>query len=853
MGKATIESSLGDGEYAITLHINTRIKKVRLDALTQEKAALVSRKETFLRDKATLDESLADLKAKEEASIQAITAARLRQANTYEDILDSIESLTGDVAAKREEVNSKNYTIHLNEESLKALQAERDAILAMPPPDNVPSPELLGNIGSMEAYILVLQDELSALESALQALIQQLTGKQSARDGFKFDIDKTLMDAQVKATADVQSKQNEINAVKLETDFIEVQIKANELAYAKDDAIPSERHIHAWCTDYSTTLTGEVGTIEIPGEINTIPVLVKAGYTDKAIYDQQADGELVSLEFMTPEQSWFNLAVLAYVNKFKLRFRRATIESIANDLATVILEETFTKQPGLEVTPKGKQTLEKVPFKYMECDALAFSVGDFVIVEFEGRDIGKPKIIGFADHPKPCDIHGFAITMADSHGIIKWRNTAYSRIDKTNIQYGSLYRRIVVNDKEYTVSFDGPYAGMWVGNTAGYGGLPDDYAKSAIYICGYSYPTPANVHGLGLCVKDGRVWIYTICQSYIYRAPYPSQVNADTQIEWELLGTYGSYNAEGFKPYVASQTWHGVTWQGVTLQASLWEFNQDCTELTAAFATKTGYASLVGTITGYNSLSIQWFDEYPNTILTYVNVRGWSFRDNDYFFMEGHYLSHSEIYRIIWTGYTVDGITTLATLYKSEHEAPDEWGLSMNEQGSITGPTPYWYGHIEDNWAPIQHATTTFEITLDGLSVTDYLGTLKYFNSQCMAMAMIGRDPSGAAARCDIFKGGAVVATGDNLWSGEMPPASYEKFNPHGLTEELLINDPNKGFAYQVMQDRYGNLLACIHDYTRVTSGYDEIRAYSKAKFLTNGNIPVLVGSFDTIMKIGVI
>jgi hypothetical protein len=47
-------------------------------------------------------------------------------------------------------------------------------------------------------------------------------------------------------------------------------------------------------------------------------------------------------------------------------------------------------------------SLSAVPVQYMNCNAMAFEVGDRCVVAFTGQDQAAPKVVGFRDHPKAC-------------------------------------------------------------------------------------------------------------------------------------------------------------------------------------------------------------------------------------------------------------------------------------------------------------------------------------------------------------------------------------------------------------------------------------------------------------------
>ncbi|MFM2004449.1 MAG: hypothetical protein RLZZ09_104, partial [Pseudomonadota bacterium] len=67
--------------------------------------------------------------------------------------------------------------------------------------------------------------------------------------------------------------------------------------------------------------------------------------------------------------------------------------------------------PGTNVqVANGVTTLLHVPIQYMDCGAYAFEVNDHVLVEFTDRDWSQPRVIGFAENPKPCSRVGLILT-----------------------------------------------------------------------------------------------------------------------------------------------------------------------------------------------------------------------------------------------------------------------------------------------------------------------------------------------------------------------------------------------------------------------------------------------------------
>jgi len=152
----------------------------------------------------------------------------------------------------------------------------------------------------------------------------------------------------------------------------------------------------AWCVDLTEDATGSVATIEIPGESKLVLV------APAAPMPTAADGVLTAREVQSPEQVFWNAAVLPGWQKWAPTYRRGTITAInaAADTADVTLDDDRSSAQKLVINKVT--TLADVPVSYMTCNSNAFSVGDKCVVKFTDHDWAQPKVIGFVDHPKSC-------------------------------------------------------------------------------------------------------------------------------------------------------------------------------------------------------------------------------------------------------------------------------------------------------------------------------------------------------------------------------------------------------------------------------------------------------------------
>lgn len=167
-----------------------------------------------------------------------------------------------------------------------------------------------------------------------------------------------------------------------------------------EDNMPDGPTLSAWCGDLTEDLSGNVGTIEVPGEVGT--VLIQPGYDGNAVYNTERDGQLQPSVSGTPESVYYNLAMLPGWQKWMPTYRFGTISNIDKDLDTcdVTLEAATSSQQDLDVNQE--EILTGISIEYMSCNATAFKDEDSVLVKFDGQEWDGAKIIGFKDNPAVC-------------------------------------------------------------------------------------------------------------------------------------------------------------------------------------------------------------------------------------------------------------------------------------------------------------------------------------------------------------------------------------------------------------------------------------------------------------------
>lgn len=88
-------------------------------------------------------------------------------------------------------------------------------------------------------------------------------------------------------------------------------------------SIETDPVVDAWCADYTTDLSGEVGTLEIPGERGSVQI--HPGYDGAGAYNSTRDGQLQPAAAGTPASVFYNLAMLPGWQRYKPTFRVGTI------------------------------------------------------------------------------------------------------------------------------------------------------------------------------------------------------------------------------------------------------------------------------------------------------------------------------------------------------------------------------------------------------------------------------------------------------------------------------------------------------------------------------------------------
>jgi len=273
---------------------------------------------------------------------------------------------------------------------------------------NARIPELTAQISNLESEIDILEFKLDEAISNVNFYTALKAGQNPGTPWYEFysrELER-FTDLKNKYTKEKNIKERDLKIKQLEKKSLE-----KRLEYIEDN-FPDDETLSAWCADLTEDLSGNIGTIEVPGERGV--VLIQPGHEDNAAYDVSRDGQLQPLIAANPYQTFYNLAMFPGWQKWKPTFRFGTITSIdsENDKADVTLDNANSSQQNLGINQTN--TLTDVPVEYMQCNSAAFEVDDEVVVKFE-YDWTTPKVIGFKDNPKTCYYNAIMFKLYDSY------------------------------------------------------------------------------------------------------------------------------------------------------------------------------------------------------------------------------------------------------------------------------------------------------------------------------------------------------------------------------------------------------------------------------------------------------
>jgi len=279
--------------------------------------------------------------------------------------------------------------------------------------------ELLHNRDRINAEIETLNARITALEEELAPLETEREELVAERNAIASEIDQAVDSAAEDEIPDVEALLVELSQVSAQIQSIDVRIAMlqGRILQAKQrrtmlQSIPADPQQSAWCADFTEDLTGEVGTVDLPGEgtvgefLTWRRVIVRPGYGGAASYAAGRDGQMHFREGQSPEQAFFNAAILPGWQKWMPLHRIATITAIDKAASTCVIgiQSEDSSAQNLNIDQWWQLSQANVPIEYMDCNAAPFEVGDRVLVEFQGQRWDQPRVIGFESNPRPCDV-----------------------------------------------------------------------------------------------------------------------------------------------------------------------------------------------------------------------------------------------------------------------------------------------------------------------------------------------------------------------------------------------------------------------------------------------------------------
>ena len=197
--------------------------------------------------------------------------------------------------------------------------------------------------------------------------------------------ERTAYDTLIKSKAQYQSV------------VLKQQSLMNKRSYIENQSSEDIRTV--WCADCQRTLTGSVGTLEIPGTDDLVLIYPGGADGTDSEYSSSRDGQLRSVSAMSPAEAAWNYTMFPGWQKYKPTYRlgKITDRPPGHAKCSVLLDAYSTAQ-GLDTDVT--RTLTNVPMVYKNRDdGGPYVVGDRVVVEFQNQNWESPRVIGFEDYP----------------------------------------------------------------------------------------------------------------------------------------------------------------------------------------------------------------------------------------------------------------------------------------------------------------------------------------------------------------------------------------------------------------------------------------------------------------------
>jgi len=396
---------------------------------------------------------------------------------------------------------------------------------------------LTGAIDGLNAYLPTLISEKNTIKSKIDALNAELN--QAIGNAEDLPALTAITTSIAKLSPSYQIVISKINNTNLQ-----IESYGKEKSYLENN-VEASKSMTAWCADYSTELTGDVGTIEIDGNHEKGVLIYPAGCVGLyAAYNQSIHGAVSPSIALSPSNCYVNRAIFPAWQKYKPTFRLGEITSKDGDLCAVNLDASISREQGLDINQTT--ALVDVPIEYYCCDGDVFAVGDRVVVGFDNQDWTTPKVIGFESNPLPCEYDFIVQGQNVEHKVVSSRNNwgVSSTTDDTLIHIFNLNWRGRYVDGKPTLHL------AWIGNNGRYFHTPSEALNSPdngqqtppirlpnIFKNGVSFAiAPVNVLAAAIQDVAGVDYLYVIgVDDKIYRALANELADISTRT-WTLMG-----------------------------------------------------------------------------------------------------------------------------------------------------------------------------------------------------------------------------------------------------------------------------------------------------------------------------
>lgn len=160
-----------------------------------------------------------------------------------------------------------------------------------------------------------------------------------------------LLIAKLQAEYDAMDTQDDLEVFEKRILGLRIASYQKKVEYLQNN-FPGDETVSIWCADLSTELSGEVGTIDIPGEW-TDDVLIRPAGIESASFDVLRDGDFYPAMAIGPWSSLYCQMLLPGVQKWKPKYRYAWIvdDSIdyENNTCALTIQSAFSSQQSLNV------------------------------------------------------------------------------------------------------------------------------------------------------------------------------------------------------------------------------------------------------------------------------------------------------------------------------------------------------------------------------------------------------------------------------------------------------------------------------------------------------------------------